>query len=76
MAALTLQAVIGKRRSVTVTRSTDDAIGSAVAALVIDNTATWFDVDHALRALMRAVDRHRSTDSVPADVATSGASVE
>ena len=76
MAALTWQAVIGKSGIVTVTRSTDDAIGSATAALVIDNTATWQSVDKAIRALKRAVSRLHNTDSKPSAIATTGSSVE
>ena len=76
MAALTFQAVNGKNGKITVTRSTDDAIGSATAALVIDSTATWYAVDKAVRGLVRALNRMHGTDSKPSAVATSGASVE
>lgn len=76
MAALTMQAVISADGIVTVTRSTDDAIGSATAAVIFDDTATWFSIDKALRALRRAVDRNRSAYIKPSEVPTSGTSVE
>ena len=76
MAALTFQAVNEKSGKITVTRSTDDAIGSATAALIIDSTATWYAVHKAVRGLNRALRRMNMTDSKPSAIATSGASVE
>ena len=76
MAALTFQAVISADGKITVTKSTDDAIGSATAALVIDSTATWYAVDKSVRAILRALNRAHGTDTKPSAVATSGASVE
>ena len=48
MAALTLVGAITPSRQITVTYSTDDAIGSGVAALIIDNTAGSFDVEKVI----------------------------
>lgn len=76
MAALTLQAVISANGQVTVTRSTDDAIGAATAALIIDNTASWHSVDKAVAALKRHLSRMHNSDSKPSAIATSGSSVE
>lgn len=76
MAALTLQAVVNTDRTHTVTKSTADAIGSAVVALVIDNTATKIDVMDGLKAAMRAVSREFGKVDSPADVPTTGATLE
>ena len=76
MAALTFQATANPERSHDVVRSTDDAIGSAVAALIIDNTATKLDVMDGYKALGRALSRAFGTDSSPADIATTGTTVE
>ena len=76
MAALTYQATVNTDRTHDVVRSTDDAIGSAVAAVVIDNTATKIDVMDGLRALMRAVSRDAGKADSPADFSTSATTVE
>lgn len=76
MAAVTLQAVINANRSVTVTRSTNDGIGLATAALVVDSTAGKHDVQKAVEALERALSRDFSAASTPAGLPTSGTSIE
>lgn len=79
MAALTMQATVdaGGDRSVTVVKSTDDAIGSATAALIFDNTlADRYEVMKAAEALLRALRREFSKVSTPAGVPTTGSSVE
>ena len=76
MAALTFQATINANRSVSVAKSTADAIGSATAALVVDNTANKTDVVKAARALIRALNRENAKADAPADIPTTGTSVE
>ena len=76
MAKLTMQAVANNDRTHTVTKSTDDAIGSAVAAIIFDDTKTKIDIMDGLRALMRAVSREFGKTSLPSEVPTSGTSLE
>lgn len=76
MAALTYQATPRTDRAHTVVRSTDDAIGSATAALVVDNTATKDEVLSAVRALVRALHRDSGKANSPADFSTSATTVE
>ncbi len=76
MAALTMQATKNEEGSHQVVRSTDDAVGSAEAAIIYDNTGTKDEVLSALRALMRAVSRDFGGVSSPADVSTSATTVE
>ena len=76
MAALTLVGAITPSRQVTVTYSTNDAIGSGVAALVIDNTAGSLDVAKVLKALLRSYNRQASKYSTVAGIPTSGTTAE
>ncbi len=76
MAALTFQATANNNRSHAVVKSTDDAIGSAAAALIIDDTATKIDVMDAVRACMRALSRETGKVNSPADIPTSGTTTE
>ena len=76
MAALTFQAARANDNTHTVTRSTDDAVGSAAAALVIDNTLTKLEVIDAINALLRHWHRQSGKVNSPADIATSGSDVE
>lgn len=76
MAALTFQSTANNDRSHDVVKSTADAIGSATAAVIVDNTAGKTEVMDALRAAMRAVNREFGRASEPADVPTSGTTVE
>ena len=76
MAALTFQAARANDNTHTVTRSTDDAIGSAAAALIMDNTLTKLEVRDAVNALVRHLNRQDTKNSSPADIATSGSDVE
>lgn len=71
-----MQATVNADRSTTVAKSTDDAIGSATAAFIFDNTASKLDVTKAYEALGRALRREFGKASDPADVPTSGSSVE
>lgn len=76
MAKATLNAVINVNRSITVTRSTDDALGSDIAALVFDDTAAVLDVVEAIAALTRAFHRERSKVNELPDYPLSGTSDE
>ncbi len=76
MAALTYQVTPNNDRSHDVVKSTDDAISSATAALVVDSTATKTEVMDALRAGIRAVSRDFGKVSAPADITASGTTVE
>lgn len=76
MAALTYQATPRTDGAHTVVRSTDDAIGSATAALVVDNTASKMAATAAIRALMRAWSRDTGKANAPADHSTSATTIE
>lgn len=76
MAALTLVGAITPSRQITVTYSTDDAIGSGVAALVIDNTAGEMDVAKVIKALVRSYHRSRSKSSKVSSIPTTGTTAE
>jgi len=76
MAALTFQAVLNNDNTHTITRSTDDAIGSATAAIIIDDTATKIDVMDAVRALLRQLNRQNAKNTEPSEIPTSGTDVE
>lgn len=76
MAALTYQAAANADNTHTVTRSTDDAIGSAAAALIVDSTLSKYEVRQAVKALLRALGRDEVNGSAPADYPTSGTSTE
>lgn len=76
MAALTYQATPNKDRSHAVARSTADAIGSATAAIIVDNTATKDEVFSALRAAFRAIRRDAGKANAPADFSTSATTTE
>lgn len=76
MAALTYVGTLTKRRLVSVVASTDDAIGSGTAAVVVDNTKTKADIMEALRGIMRRIRRDGLAASTPADYATSGTTLE
>ena len=76
MAALTLVGTITPSRQVTVTYSTDDAIGAGVAALVIDNTAGSFDVEKVIAGLVRSYHRQSSKASSVGGIATTGSTLE
>lgn len=76
MAALTYQGTINKRRQVSVVASTDDAIGSASAAVIIDSTATKDQVWEAIRGILRRIRRDGLKASTPADYGTSGTTLE
>ena len=76
MAALTLVGTITPSRQVTVTYSTDDAIGAGVAALVIDNTAGSFDVEKVIAGLVRSFHRQSSKYSSVAGIPTTGTTAE
>lgn len=76
MAALTYQATPQNERNTSVVASTDDAIGSATAALIVDNTASKAEVWHAVRALIRRLRRDSGQGSAPADFSTSATTTE
>lgn len=76
MAAVTIQGAIQTAREITCTWSTDDAIGTATAAIIFDSTATKQDVQKALNACMRAFSREALQNDDPADFRTSGATDE
>lgn len=76
MAALTYQGTINKRREVSVVASTDDAIGSAAAAIIIDSTATKDAIWKAIEGIERRIRRDGLGASTPADFATSGTTLE
>ena len=76
MAALTMQATANTDRTHDVVKSTDDAIGSAVAAVIFDDTATKLDVMDGLKACMRAVSREFGKTNLPSEVPTTGTTVE
>ncbi|MGD9724407.1 MAG: hypothetical protein AB7U76_24475 [Pirellulales bacterium] len=76
MAALTLQAAITPSRQVTVTYSTDDAIGAATVALVIDNTANPMDVSKCIKALVRSYNRQKAKNSKVSTIPTTGTTRE
>lgn len=76
MAALTYQAVRATIGGHTVTASTDDAIGSAIAAVVIDDTKTKDEVMQALKAIMNRIRRDGLKSNLPSEFAVSGATVE
>lgn len=76
MAALTYQATPQNDGTHSVVRSTDDAIGSATAALIVDNTASKMAVRQAAEALLRALGRDELKGSAPADYSTSATTVE
>ena len=76
MAALTLVGTITPSRQVTVTYSTDDAIGAGVAALIIDNTAGSFDVEKVIAGLVRSYHRQSSKASSVGGIATTGTTLE
>ncbi len=76
MAALTFQAAPANDNTHTVTRSTDDAIGTADAALIIDNTLTKLQAREAISALLRHWSRQSGKVNSPADIATTGSDVE
>jgi hypothetical protein len=60
----------------TVVASTDDSIGSAPAAVILDNTKTKAEVMEAFNAIRRRISRDfNKTDRVSA-VATSGDTLE
>lgn len=78
MAALTYQAVrVGNGSAAhTVTASTDDGIGLAVAAVVIDDTKTKPEIMEALRAIMRRINRDGVKSNLPSEYPVSGSTVE
>ncbi len=76
MAALTFNAAVQAEGNHIVTRSTDDAIGSDAAALVIDDTLTSYQIRQAVSALMRALNRAMSKTNLPAEIPTTGTSLE
>lgn len=76
MAVVTYVGGIGSGRKVTVTRSTDDALGSGTAAILFLSTASEFDVAKALKACMRAFRRARSKASKVSSMATTGTSLD
>ena len=76
MAALTFQSTPNNDRTHDVVKSTDDAIGTSTAAIILDSTATKIDCMDALRAAVRAVSRNFGKVSATADVATTGTDVE
>lgn len=76
MAVLQYGGVLTTKRNVTVTASTDDALGSYVAAILIDNTANHFDVVQVLEATLRRYRRDKGKNSKVSTIATSGATTE
>ena len=76
MAVGTYLGAIGSGRKVTVTRSTDDALGSATAGIVFDTTADEFDVIKTLRACIRAFDRARSKVAKISSISVTGTSLD
>jgi polysaccharide deacetylase 2 family uncharacterized protein YibQ len=77
MAALTFVTTrTANRNSHTVTKSTNDAIGAGVVAVVIDNTKTKYEVDRALKATLRAIARQMGKVVTVDDIPTTGATTE
>lgn len=76
MAALTFNAAVQADNTHIVTKSTDDAIGSDAAAVIVDSTKSKIEVMAALQAAMRAVGREFAKVNSVADVPTSGTSTE
>ncbi len=76
MAALTLQSTPNADNSHSVAKSTDDAIGSASAAIIVDNTKPKIEIMDSLRAAMRALSREFGKVNAAADVSTSGTTTE
>lgn len=76
MAALTYQATVQGDSTHSVVRSTDDAIGSATAALIIDDTLTKMQVVDAAKALLRALSRDAGKSNLPSEFSTSATSIE
>ena len=72
MAKLTMQAVANNDRTHTVTKSTDDAIGSAVAAIIFDDTKTKYEVQQGIAALNRNLSKLFLRTDKPSEVPTSG----
>lgn len=69
MAALTLQATKATgTQGVLVTRSVDDALGSAVAALIVDNTLTTLQVRELLTDLANQIREDWRAASKPAQL--------
>lgn len=76
MAVLQYGATVNAKRNVTVTASTDDALGAYTAAILIDNTANFFTVVQALAGALRRFHRDKSKNSKVSTIATSGATTE
>lgn len=76
MATLTMVATISANGRVSVAKSTGGGLGGGVATLLIDNTLTKFAIDKAVRSLERAWHRESSRRIKPAQVPTTGTSVE
>lgn len=76
MAKLTFQAAPANDNTHVVTRSTDDAIGTTTAALIIDNTKSKLEVMAAVGALLRHLGRQNLKTNEPADITTTGSDVE
>lgn len=72
MAALTLNAAVQVDGSHIVTRSTDDAIGSDVAALIFDDTKTKYEVQQGVAALIRNLNRLFAKTDKPSEVPITG----
>lgn len=76
MPALTYQATPRADGTHIVARSTDDELGTAAAALVVDNSLSKLEVRGAAYALLRALSRDELRATKPSSYPTSGTSVE
>lgn len=76
MATLTMVGTIAANGRISVAKSTGGALGGGVAALLIDNTLTKHQIDRVIRGLERAWRRESSRRIKPAQVPTTGTSVE
>ena len=72
MAKLTLVAAVQVDGSHIITRSTDDAIGSNVAAFIFDDTKTKYEVQQGIAALNRNLSKLFLRTDKPSEVPTSG----
>lgn len=82
MATLTYNAKVGNAtnasaRNVTVVADSSGALtGTDQVAILIDNTANYFDVVQALEAAIRRFHRDKSKNSKVSTIATSGTTIE
>ena len=72
MAKFTLNAAVQVDGSHIATRSTDDALGTDIAALIFDGTKTKYEVQQGVAALMRNLNRLFLRTDKPSEIPLTG----